>query len=195
MKSFRHWRGHLDEMYVKINGEMVYLWRAVDHEGEILESYVTKTRDKKAALALMRKALKRHGSPEAITTDGLRSYGAAMNELGNREKQEVGRSATIGWRIATCPSDKESGPCCGSEGTSEVRLRARQSAQPLLAGTPSPRPKDLQGEALCHHGRVTIARELAPLPFQPEVHPVETSSHWTENTATNRSFHIRSENH
>jgi putative transposase len=59
----------------------------------VLESYVTKTRDKAAALTFMRKALKRHGSPEAITTDGLRSYGAGMNELGNREKQEVGRWA------------------------------------------------------------------------------------------------------
>lgn len=47
MRGFRHWRWHLDEMYVKINGEMFYLWRAVDHEGEILESYVTKTRNKK----------------------------------------------------------------------------------------------------------------------------------------------------
>jgi putative transposase len=93
MRSFTHWRWHLDEMYVKLNGEMVYLWRAVDHEGEILESYVTKTRDKAAALTFMKKALKRHGSPAAITTDGLRSYGAAMTELGNREKQEVARWA------------------------------------------------------------------------------------------------------
>ncbi len=72
---------------------MVYLWRAVDHEGEILESYIAKSRDKDAALAFMKKALKRHGSPEAITTDGLRSYRAAMNELGNGAKQEVGRRA------------------------------------------------------------------------------------------------------
>ena len=78
---------------MKINGEMHYLWRAVDHEGEVLESYVTKSRDKKAALAFMKKALKRHGSPEAITTDGLRSYKAAMTELGNEAKQEVGRYA------------------------------------------------------------------------------------------------------
>jgi putative transposase len=77
---------HLNEMYVKLNGEMVYLWRAVDHEGEILESYITTTRDKDAALRFMKKALKRHGSPEAITTDGLRSYRAAMKELGNAEK-------------------------------------------------------------------------------------------------------------
>jgi putative transposase len=57
-------------------------------EGEVLESYVTKTRDKAAALTFMNKALKRHGSPEKITMDGLRSYRAAMNELGNAEKQE-----------------------------------------------------------------------------------------------------------
>ena len=91
MRAFRHWRWHLDEMYVKLNGEMVYLWRAVDQEGEILESYVTKERDKAAALTFMKKALKRHGSPEAITTDGLRSYKAAMSELGCEDKQEVGR--------------------------------------------------------------------------------------------------------
>ena len=77
----------------KLNGEMVYLWRAVDQEGEILESFVTKKRDKDAALSFMKRALKRHGSPEAITTDGLRSYGAAMSELGNSEKREVGRWA------------------------------------------------------------------------------------------------------
>ena len=93
MRGFRQWRWHLDEMYVKLNGEMVYLWRAVDQEGEILESFVTKKRDKEAALTFMKKALKRHGSPEKITTDGLRSYRAAMNELGNADKQEIGRWA------------------------------------------------------------------------------------------------------
>jgi transposase-like protein len=83
MRGFRHWRWHLDEMDVKLNGELVYLWRAVDHKGEVLESYVTRTRDKDAALIFMKKALKRHGSLETITTDGLRSYEAAMTELGN----------------------------------------------------------------------------------------------------------------
>jgi putative transposase len=80
-------------MFVKVGGEMVYLWRAVDHEGELLESYVTRTRDKAAAVRFIKKALKRHGSPAAITTDGLRSYGAAMDKLGNRAKQEIGRWA------------------------------------------------------------------------------------------------------
>ena len=91
VRGFTHWRWHLDEMVVRLNGEYVYLWRAVDHEGEILESFVTRRRDKAAALAFMKKALKRHGSPARIVTDGLRSYGAVMAELGNRDRQEVGR--------------------------------------------------------------------------------------------------------
>jgi putative transposase len=68
---------------------MHYLCRAVDQEGEIMEGYVTKARDKTAALRFMKKALKRHGSPEVITTDGLRSYKAAMVELGCEQKQET----------------------------------------------------------------------------------------------------------
>jgi putative transposase len=91
MRGFRHWKWHLDEMFVKINGETHYLWRAVDHEGEILESYVTKKRDKSAALAFMKKALERHGQPVKIITDGLRSYPAAMRDLGNLDRREIGR--------------------------------------------------------------------------------------------------------
>ncbi|MDR3511382.1 MAG: IS6 family transposase [Caulobacteraceae bacterium] len=93
MRAFTHWRWHLDEVYVKINGQMHYLWRAVDHEGEVLESFATKERDKTAALKFMKRLMKRHGSAKAITTDGLRSYRAAMNEIGNADKQEVGRWA------------------------------------------------------------------------------------------------------
>ncbi len=91
MRGHRHWRWHVDEVYVRINGETHYLWRAVDHEGEVLESFVTKKRDKSAALRFFKKTLKRHGQPEAIVTDGLRSYPAAMRELGNLERQEMGR--------------------------------------------------------------------------------------------------------
>jgi len=61
MRGFRNWRWHVDEVFVKINGETHYLWRAVDHEGEVLESYVTKKRDKSAALRFFKKTLKRHG--------------------------------------------------------------------------------------------------------------------------------------
>lgn len=92
MRSSR-WRWHLDEMFVKINGEIHYLWRAVDHEGEVLESFVTRTRDKKAALKFLRKAMRKHGQPEVIVTDRLRSYGAALRELGAGARQETGRWA------------------------------------------------------------------------------------------------------
>ena len=91
MRGFRNWRWHFDEVFVKINGKIHYLWRAVDHEGEVLESYVTKKRDKSAALRFFKKTLKRHGKAEAIVTDGLQSYPAAMRELGNLERREVGR--------------------------------------------------------------------------------------------------------
>jgi len=90
MRSSR-WRWHLDEMFVKINGEMHYLWRAVDHEGEVLESFVTKTRDRKAALKFLRKAMRRHGQPEVIVTDRLRSYGAALKAVGAAGRQDTGR--------------------------------------------------------------------------------------------------------
>jgi len=90
MRSSR-WRWHLDEVFVKINGKRHYLWRAVDHEGEVLESFVTKTRDKKAALKFLRKSMKRHGQPEVIVTDRLRSYGAALKEIGAADRQETGR--------------------------------------------------------------------------------------------------------
>ena len=91
MRAYTHWKWHLDEVYVKINGEMRYLWRAVDHEGEVLESFVTKERDKAAALKFIKKALKRHGRPKTIVTDGLRSYGAALKEIGAVDRQETGR--------------------------------------------------------------------------------------------------------
>jgi putative transposase len=91
MRDFRNWRWHVDEVFVKINGETHYLWRAVDHEGEILESCVTKKRDKSAALRFFKKTRKHHGKVENIVTDGLKSYPAAMRVLGNLERQEVGR--------------------------------------------------------------------------------------------------------
>lgn len=91
LRQVTQWKWHLDEVYVKINGVTHYLWRAVDHEGEVLESFVTKTRDKSAALRFLKKAMKRYGAPKTIVTDRLRSYGAAMKEIGNAGRQEVGR--------------------------------------------------------------------------------------------------------
>jgi putative transposase len=91
MRGFRYWRWHLDEVFVRINGERHYLCRAVDHEDEIRETFVTKRRDKVAAFKFLKKALKRHGSAEVIVTDGLHFHPAAMRELGNLERREVSR--------------------------------------------------------------------------------------------------------
>ena len=87
MQGMLHWNWHLDEVFVRINGEIHYLWQAVDHEGEVFEAFVTKKRDRKAALKFLRKVLKRHGRPEVIVTDCLRSYRAAMREIGNEARQ------------------------------------------------------------------------------------------------------------
>ena len=91
MQCLQQWQWHLDEVFVRINGQTQYLWRAVDHEGEVLESFVTKRRDCKAALKFLRKAMKRYGPPKVIVTDRLRSYRAAMKVIGNTDRQETGR--------------------------------------------------------------------------------------------------------
>jgi putative transposase len=90
-RAYSQWRWHLDEVFVRINGETHYLWRAVDYEGEVLEVFATKRRDSKAALKFLKRAMKRHGQPKVIVTDRLKSYRAAMNVIGNAADQECGR--------------------------------------------------------------------------------------------------------
>jgi putative transposase len=91
MRGYPQWRWHLDEVFVKINGRLCHLWRAVDHEGEILESVVTAKRDKAAALKFLRRIMKKYGSSQTVVTDGLCSYPAAMKELGIADRHVVGR--------------------------------------------------------------------------------------------------------
>ena len=87
-----HSTWHLDEVYLKIDGRMVYLWRAVDAEGEILDVLVQAKRDKHAALKLMRNLLKKYGFvPNLLITDDLRSYEAAARDLGIERRHERGR--------------------------------------------------------------------------------------------------------
>ena len=91
LRAWPQWQWHLDEMFVKIRGETHYLWRATDHEGEVLEAYVTKTRNRKAALKFLCKAMKRYGQPGVFVTDRLRSYRAALTDAGMAKRQESGR--------------------------------------------------------------------------------------------------------
>lgn len=83
---------HLDEMVVKIRGQRMYMWRAVDREGEVLDMLVQKRRNKAAALKLLRKLLKNQGYvPERIVTDGLASYRAALKVLKCEKLHQPGR--------------------------------------------------------------------------------------------------------
>jgi transposase-like protein len=87
-----HTSWHLDEVYLKVDGHLVYLWRAVDAEGEVLDVLVQAKRDRYTALKLMRKLLKKYGFvPDRLITDDLRSYGAAARDLGIEKHHERGR--------------------------------------------------------------------------------------------------------
>ena len=88
------WRWHLDDVFARINGETQYLWRAVDHEGEVLEVFATKRRDRRAALKFLKRTMKRYGRPELTVRDRLRSYGAAMKDIGVEDRQRCGRWLT-----------------------------------------------------------------------------------------------------
>ncbi len=90
-QNYSSWKWHFDEVFVKINGETHYLWRAVDHEGEVLEAFVSKRRDRKAALVFLKKIMKRHGKSKSIVTDKLPSYRAALKIIGKAGAQETGR--------------------------------------------------------------------------------------------------------
>ena len=84
-------RWHLDEMFVSIGGRRMYLWRAVDAEGEVLDILVQPRRDKKAAIKLMRRLLKKQGIvPTSVTTDKLGSYRGAMRDLGLSNRHVTG---------------------------------------------------------------------------------------------------------
>ena len=90
-RGYPQWRWHLDEVFVRVNGKLCYLWRAVDHEGEVLEAVVTTKRDKPAALKLLKRIMKKYGSPCSVVTDGCGAYSAATKEIGCADRHEVGR--------------------------------------------------------------------------------------------------------
>jgi putative transposase len=131
MRGFIQRRWHLDEVFVKINGKPCYLWRAVDHEGEVLETVVTAKRDKAAALKFLKRMMKKYGQPRSVVTDGLCSYPAAMKEISNADRHEVGRRLNNRAENSHQPFDDESGPCSGFE----AQRRSRNSAQFTLRST------------------------------------------------------------
>ena len=108
-------RWHLDEMVVRVAGKQMYLWRAVDHEGEVLDMLVQRRRDTRAALRLMRKLLRKQGfAPKLLVTDKLRSYGSAFRRLRLSCRHDRGFGVTIGRRIRISLYGDESARCSGS---------------------------------------------------------------------------------
>ncbi|MER3356041.1 MAG: DDE-type integrase/transposase/recombinase [Hoeflea sp. D1-CHI-28] len=108
------------------------MWRAVDHEGEILEVFVTKRRDRKAEMKFLKKLMKRYGQPEKIVTDNLRSYGAAMKDIGNADRQHTGRWLNNRIATHTCHSDEESAPCLLPAQAKYAEIRRRPFFNPQL---------------------------------------------------------------
>ena len=90
-RCYSLWRGHLDEVFVRINGTTHDLWRAVDHAGEVVEGVVTNRRDRRAAREFLTRVMTRDGRPASIVTDRLPSYRAAMKVIGSEGGQETRR--------------------------------------------------------------------------------------------------------
>jgi putative transposase len=115
-------RWHLDEVFVSINGKRMYLWRAVDSEGEVLDILVQPRRDKKAALKLMHRLLKKQGyAPDQVITDRLPSYGSALHEIGMSAKHAKGLRKNNRAENAHFLSGNGSGACNGSNPRDRLR--------------------------------------------------------------------------
>jgi transposase-like protein len=128
-------RWHLDEMVVRITGEQMFLWRAVDDEGEVLDMLVQRRRDTRSAFRLMRKLLKKQGfAPKLLVTDKLRSYACAFRRLRLTCRMSKGFGKTIGPRIRIRQSDDASASCSGS---SQLDPPSGSSACTVRFTTPS----------------------------------------------------------
>ena len=127
-----HTTWHLDEVYLKIAGRMVYLWRAVDAEGEVLDVLVQSKRNKHAALKLMRKLLRKYAFvPERLVTDDLRSYSAAVRELGIERRHERGRWKNNRAENSRQPTRRRERKMSGSR----ARVQPRNFFQPTPPST------------------------------------------------------------
>ncbi len=147
LRQHTQWQWHLDEVFVKINGAQHYLWRAVDHEGEIFESFVTKKRDKFAALRFLKRAMKHYGPPHTVVTDKLRSYGAAMRNIGNQDRQNTEQYANNPGRefsSTTSTARARNDTFQANVDTSEIRLHRRLILQPFQSSETSRNPESFQ---------------------------------------------------
>ena len=160
------WRWHLDEVFVRINGKTHYLWRAVDHEGEVVEVFVTKRRDRRAAREFLTRAMKRDGRPASIVTDRLQSYRAAMKVIGNEGCQETGRwlNNRAGKLTSTLSkAGRGNGSVQRHQDPAEIYLRPCLDPQPFQPPAPSQSPRHFQTKPSRRPGRVASTCSLIVL--------------------------------
>ena len=152
MRGYPQWRWHLDEVFVKVNGNLGYLWRAIDHEGEVLEAVVTAKRDKAAALKLLKRIMKKYGAPRSIVTDGRLAYSAAMNDIGvAADRHEVGRRLNNRAENSHQPFRRRERVMQGLsklEDAAEIQRSSRPGPQSFQSGAASGHTASLQAEAL-----------------------------------------------
>lgn len=156
--SRRRW--HLDETFVKINGERHCLRRAVDHDGDAPNSFATKKRDRSPTPKFPGKATCKRGRPPVIVTDGPRSKGTALRDVGAEHRQETGAGRTTEWRIRISLSDNGNGRFCTFGGCKvrETRRRLCLGLQPFQPGAQPQFQSGFQAEPRCRSCRV--ARSL-----------------------------------
>ena len=150
-------------LFVKVNGKLCYLWRAVDYEGEVLEAVVTAKRDKAAALKLLKRIMKKYGRPRKIVTDGLCSYSAAMKEIGNADRHEVGRRLNNRAENSHQPfrrRERAMQRFRSHEDAAKIQLSSCSGPQPFQSGAASRHSPGLQTKASRRVGRVARPRGL-----------------------------------
>jgi putative transposase len=163
-QSEPHTTWHLDEVYLKIDGRMVYLWRAVDAEGEVLDVLVQTRRNKWAALKLMRKLLKKYGFvPDKLVTDELRSYAAAASHLGIAKRHERGRWRNNRAENSHQPTRRRERKMQGSRAPGQRKDFSqclRQSTTPSTSNVISHRQERIEpfGPRRCRHGTTSSPR-------------------------------------
>ena len=163
MRGFIQWRWHLDEVFVKINGKLCYLWRAVDHEGEALQAVVTAKRDKAAALKFLKRMMKTCGRPRTVVTDGLRAFSAAMKEIGNADRQEGSRGLNNRAENSHQPfrrRERAMQRFRSKRTFQKNQLSSRPGQQPFQSRAPSDHPPSLQAETQCRLGPMARPRGL-----------------------------------
>jgi transposase-like protein len=163
LRAWPQW--HLDDIFMKISGVTHYLWRAADREGEALEAYVTKRRDRKAALRFLLKAMKRYGQLGIIVTDKLRSCKSGMRDIGNQARQETGCRLNNRAENSHLPllKTRTSDVAVPADAKSaDLRRGTLPVPQPLQSGTPPLHTVRLQGRPRCRSGAVARTRGLRP---------------------------------